>query len=110
MRRNWYSPCPPVGAVRSVLDSAFASKILAQTTALTSGSVPVARTEVVACPTARPLPSTHAKRVKARVEEMSEDWEERERNTKARRANAVSMGMFFPAGTAIWFSGYPFLK
>src|SRR4029077_14409656 len=46
---NWYSPWLPVVTVRSIRDSALARTTFAPVTALSSGSVTVPRSEVVAC-------------------------------------------------------------
>ena len=45
----------------------------------------------------------HAKRVRARVEKICEDHEECGRTTKARRVNAVFLGMFFPSRQQLVF-------
>jgi hypothetical protein len=104
MRRNWYSPCPPVVAVRSVLDSAFVSATLAPTMALPSGSVTVPRTDVVACPRARPVPNMHARKVNARVKKIAEHCEDNERESR------WVLCAYLPLPNSDWFFGYCLLK
>jgi hypothetical protein len=52
-----------------------------------------------------PLQSKHARRVKARVK-MGEHFEECGRNTKARRADVLFLGISFPSRAAIGYAVY----
>jgi hypothetical protein len=50
----------------------------------------------VACPLATPLASKDPRRVRARVKEMGEHFEERKLNTTARRAKELDRGISSP--------------
>jgi hypothetical protein len=47
--------------------------------------------------------TTQAKRAKAIVDKMEEHRDIRERNAKARRADAVCLAMSFPSSSGDWF-------